>query len=296
MERPAGSGIQAAVFAVLTLIWGTTWAAIRIGLSGIPPMTGVSLRFAIAAAVLFLAAVPMGVRFGRSARERWLWIVNGLLSYVVSYGVVYWCEQWIPSGLAAVLFSTFTLFVALMAHVALPGERLGTMAAVGVLIGFVGIAVIYSEDLTALGGAPVRRAALIMLLSPLAAAIANVAVKRWGHGVHPLSLAAVPMGIGAGVMGALAIVAERGRPVVFDAVSVGALLYLAVFGSAVTFTLYYWLLAKMPASRLAMIAYLTPLTALGFGAAFLGEPLQTRTLVGTPLVLAGIMLASRQRS
>ena len=90
-----------------------------------------------------------------------------------------------------------------------------------------------------------RRAALVMLVSPLVSAVASVVVKRWGSDVHPLSLSAVPMLIAGVVMGAVALLVERDRPLVFDARSVGALLYLAVLGSAVTFTIYYWLLARV---------------------------------------------------
>ncbi len=85
--------------AVLILIWGTTWAAIRIGLEGIPPFTGVALRFSIAAVILFAASPLLGVRYLRSRHEPWLWVANGLLSFCISYGVVYWAEQWVPSGL-----------------------------------------------------------------------------------------------------------------------------------------------------------------------------------------------------
>ena len=88
-----GSGRLAAAFLVLTLVWGTTWAVIRVGLAGIPPFTGVALRFAIAGLLLLALARRLGVRLGRSRRERWLWVVNGLLSFCVSYSVVYWSED-----------------------------------------------------------------------------------------------------------------------------------------------------------------------------------------------------------
>ncbi len=88
--------------ALLILIWGTTWAAIRIGLEGLPPFTGVAVRFAIASAVLLLAAAWKGWPLGSGPRARGLWLVNAVLSFSASYGVVYWAEQWVPSGLAAV--------------------------------------------------------------------------------------------------------------------------------------------------------------------------------------------------
>jgi len=293
--RSPGRGRLLAGFGLLTVIWGTTWAAIRVGLEGVPPFTGVALRFALAGALLVALAPFLGIRLGRAPRERVLWLANGVLSFCLSYSAVYWSEQYIPSGLAAVLFATYPLFVAALAHFLLPGERLRRGAALGMVLGFTGVAVIFSDDLTLLGGEAVRRAAFVMLVAPLASAAASVVVKRWGSGVHPLSLAAVPMLFAGVVMGAAALLAERHLPLVLDARSVGALLYLAVLGSAVTFTIYYWLLANMKATRLALMSYLIPIVAVAIGAALLDEPLRPRLLLGSALVLGGVVIVSRRR-
>ncbi len=283
-------------FALLTLIWGTTWAAIRLGLRGIPPLTGVALRFAIASAVLFSISPWLGVRYAPTRRAVGLWLVNAAFSFCASYGIVYWCEQWVPSGLGAVLFATFPFFVALLAHFALPGERLKGRGAAGILLGFSGVAVIFSEDLGLLGGQRVAEAAVVMLGAPITSAVSSVAIKRWGAGVHPVSLAAVPMGVASAAMGCLAWLAERERPMSFDALSVGALFYLAVFGSAVTFTLYYWLMSHIPATRVSLIAYTAPVVAVAVGSLALQEPLTPRTLAGSALVLLGVALAVTRRS
>ena len=276
-----GRGRLLGGFLLLTIIWGTTWAAIRIGLGGVPPFTGVAVRFAIAGALLLALARPFGVRLGRGRHEKALWVVNGALSFCLSYSAVYWSEQFIPSGLAAVLFATYPLFVAALAHFLLPGERLAKLAVLGMVLGLAGVAVIFSDDLTLLGGDVVRRAALVMLVSPLVSAVASVVVKRWGSDVPPLSLAAVPMLIAGVVMGAVALLVERERPLVLDERSVGALLYLVVFGSAVTFTVYYWLLARVQATQVALMSYLIPIVAVAVGALLFDEPLRPRLLAGS---------------
>jgi len=291
VQQP-GRYLLIAVFVILTLIWGTTWAAIRVGLQGIAPFTGVAMRFGIASIVLLIAARLRGVRLGALPAERWLWVVNALLAFCTSYGVVYWCEQWVPSGLASVLFSTFPLFVAIMSHFTLPAERLTPRGTVGVLLGFAGVAVIYSQDLSLLGGPQVAIAAMVFLISPFVSALAQVAIKRWGKGIHPFSLTAVPMAMTAVVMGGIAFMTERDAPMTFDAVSIGALLYLALAGSAVTFSLLYWLLARLSATRVSLVAYTIPVVAVCVGALFLGEVITGRIIAGSAMVLLGGFLAA----
>jgi drug/metabolite transporter (DMT)-like permease len=281
--------------ALLVLIWGTTWAAIRLGLEGVPPFTGVAIRMAIAAAILLTAGAMLRLRLGRERRERWLWLVNGVLSFFVSYSIVYWAEQWIPSGLAAVLFATFPLFTAILAHWLLPTERLTGAMALGILVAFAGVATIYSQDFALLGGRQMALAAVVFLISPLVSAIANVIVKRWGSGIHPVSLTGVSFAIGATLLGLAAGIAERGRPVRFDALSMGCILYLAVFGSAIAFALYFWLLQKLPATRLALVAYATPVIAVVVGVLFLDEPFTMRLVVGSAAVIVGVAIAATAR-
>jgi drug/metabolite transporter (DMT)-like permease len=134
-----------------------------------------------------------------------------------------------------------------------------------------------------------------MLLSPLVSAVATVAVKRWGRGLHPLSLTAVPMLLTAVVVGGFAVAFERGATLVFDLRSVGALLYLAVLGSAVTFTVYYWMLSHAPATRVSLIAYTIPVVAVAVGALLFQEPVRPRVVLGGLLVLAGVAIVNRRR-
>jgi drug/metabolite transporter (DMT)-like permease len=351
-EAPAdrrGRLVNYATLGLLTLIWGTTWAAIRLGLRGIPPFTGVALRFAIGAAALLAVARALGVRLRggvapapaapptaakaaeaasamhamsaepaatvarsgsampaggtapaaaappRSSPWR-VWLVNGLMTFFIPYGLVYWAEQWVPSGLTAVLFATSPLWVALAAHVALPAERLRAATAAGVLLGFAGVAVIFSEDLRALGGPRVAGAAALLLIAPLTASIGVVAMKRWAAGMHPLTIVAMPMALTAAAMGCVALATEIGQPVRLAGLPLATLLYLALCGSALSFTLYFWLLGRLPATTLSLINYLTPIVALLIGGAALGEPFTPRTLAGSALVVGGVAVAMRMGS
>jgi drug/metabolite transporter (DMT)-like permease len=291
LDQPPGRAVAAIAMGALCLIWGTTWSVIHVGLRGIPPLAGVSLRFAIASILLVLLARGIGVSLRGAGVERRLWLVHALCAFCVSYGVTYWSQQWVPSGLASLLYASFPLFLAGLAHFALPGEQLGGAATLGLLVGFAGVAVIFSQDFGRLGGPRVLEASAVMLVAPFSAALGNVTIKRLGHGVHPVSLNAGAMGIAAGIMGAVAITFERDQRLVFDLTSISALLYLAIAGSAVTFTVYFWLLRHMQATRLSLIAYLIPVVAVAVGWLLFDEPVTARSLGGGALVLGGVALA-----
>jgi drug/metabolite transporter (DMT)-like permease len=275
----------------LTIIWGTTWAAIRVGLSGLAPFTSAGLRFAVAALVLVPVALRLRVPLGKGRTERRLWWANAFLSYFVSYGVVYWAEQFVPSALAAVLFATFPLFVAIFAHLLLPSDRLTLPKLAGILLGFAGMVVLVSQELQAPAGPALP--AVIFLLAPMVSALGQVVVKRWGEGVHPLSLTLVPMAISAASFGLLAAAFERDRPLDLGPTSIASFLYLGVLGSALAFYLYFRLLSRLEATKVALITYLSPLVAVAVGALFLGEPITPRMLAGALIVLAGVAIASR---
>lgn len=288
--------MQAFFLVLLTVIWGTTWGAIRLGLEDIPPLAGAAMRFAIASSVLLVVAWARGVPLGRERRERWLWLGNGLLSFVGSYGLVYWGEQYVPSGLAALIFASFPLFMAVLAHFFLPEERMTLRSGPGALVGFAGVAVLFSEDFHGFGGGSMlsddaTRVAALMLIAPFSAAVGQLVVKRWGQGLHPLSLTAMPMAICAAVMGAGAALFESDRPLHLTPMAVGSAVYLGLVGSALAFYLYFHLLNRMPASRLALVAYVTPAVAVAVGTLVFDEPFTLRLVVAFVTILAGVALA-----
>jgi drug/metabolite transporter (DMT)-like permease len=278
----------AASLGALILIWGTTWAAIRIGLEGIPPFAGVAMRFGLAGALLVAWGARRGSVWPRDRRAAALAALNTVCTFLVPYVLVYWAEQWVPSGLVAVLFATFPLFVALLAHPFLPEERLTVRTVLGTLLGLLGVATIFSEELTALGGPQVRFVSLVFLFSPLVSAAANVAIRRWGRDVHPLALTGPPMLATGVVAGGLSLCLERGRPLILDLPSIASVVYLAVLGSALTFVLYFRLLARLPATRLALIAFAIPVVAVLVGAVLFEERLTGRVGLGAALVLGGV--------
>jgi drug/metabolite transporter (DMT)-like permease len=286
-------------FLLLILTWGTTWAAVRLSLEGFAPMTSAAVRFALAVFLLFVwarlsgrAILPNDVVL---PRHRLVWGVQAVFNFLIPYSLTYWAEQWVPSGLVAVLFSTFPMFVMLIAFFVLPEERLGPAGVLGMGLGFAGIAVIYSADLTALAGPEAAFAAVVFLLSPLSAACGQVVVKRWGDDLSPLSLTLVPMALATVMLGSLAAVLEGDRAMEPTAMAIGAVLYLALVGTALAFTLYFWLLKHVTATELSLITYATPVVAVALGTLWLDEPLTLRLVVGGLLVIGGMGLAARRK-
>ena len=286
-------GPEAGAFAALTLVWGTTWAAIRISLEGIPPLTGIAARFLLAGLLLLALARWRGVRLGASPVERRLWALNTVATFAVPYGIIYWAEQWVPSGLASVLFATFPLWIVVFGRWILPGERPDARRLLGVALGFAGVALIFSEDFERLGGSEVRWPAAVLLGGAAISASASVAIRRWGAGISPFSLASVPMLLTGVLVGGLAAAVERDRPLELSAGPVAATLYLAVFGSALTFSLYFWLLARRSAVVASLVSYTAPVVAVAVGLLLLDEPFTARVGVGAALVLTGVAGALR---
>ena len=235
----------------------------------------------------------MRVPSQRGPRLYKVWAVEILFGLLVSYGLAYWAiELDVPSGLTSLLFSTFPLFVALLAHLWLPAEPMRAGELVGIGAAVAGTALLLSDEL-ALPGAGARWMAVLFLASPVAAAVAHVLIKKWGSGLHPINMVKAPMFVTGVLMGLLSRVVEAGRPLTFDVVSVGALLYLAIPGSVITFTLYYWVLERVAATRLSLITLGFPVVAVTVGGLFLDEPFTSRTALGATLVLVGVGLAMR---
>jgi drug/metabolite transporter (DMT)-like permease len=283
------------VVALLCLIWGSTWLAIKEGLRDLPPFTSAGARFLLAA-VVFSAITPLlRRREGGAAPPFWLLAVMGLLNFTVSYGIVYWGETVIPSGLAAVLWSVFPVFVAVLSHSLLPEERLLWRHWLGFVTALAGIVLLFLTDLRGIGAGAVGAGALF-LASPLVAAVGNVIIKRHGARYSSLLLNRGGLIIGALVLCLTAWIVERDAPVRWTGPAIFSIAYLAVPGTVVTFGLYYWALRFAPAYKMSLIAYVIPVVALGLGAAFGDEAVHPRTLAGTALVLLGVGLAARART
>lgn len=291
---PPSRSSQTAVFALLTLIWGTTWLGIKIGLEFYPPFFSLAIRFGLSGPLFLLIMRLRGEKIPWEWRYQPFFMTVGFLSFIVSYGVVYWSEQYITSGLAAVLFALMPLLTAVFAHFMLHTEKLGASKLVGLAVSLAGIVLINSGDLKQIHPlAPA--AAWVLLISPAVTALSGVLSKRRSLEFSHLAMAGIPMTYGAIAHTILWLLLERHHPLVWSWPGMAAILYLAIFGSVITFGGYYWLLQYMPVGRLALMAYLTPIVALVVGIFGAHEHLTARIAIGAALVLAGVAGAGVQR-
>jgi drug/metabolite transporter (DMT)-like permease len=285
-------GTVIGLYAVLVIIWSSTWVAIKIGLEDCPALLGAGIRFAAAGlALLAVAAVQR-----RPLRTDWmLAAVLALAPFAFAYGLVYWGEQYVPSGLAAVLFGVLPLYTAFLAGVLLPDEPLRAPLLVGVLIGIGGLALAFlesvelgSDDKAALGAAA-------LALAPLGAAIGGVAQKLRAGELDAVVLNGWAMLVGGLLLLGASALGEDWGDAVWSAESIGSIAYLALFGSAVAFVTLTVLLRHISAQAMSFLAMLLPFGALIFGATLYDEPITARAVGGAALVAAGLLIAQRSR-
>src|SRR5438445_11437775 len=214
------------VWLILCGIWGSTWLFIKLGLADLPPLTFAGIRFLFASSVLILIILARGVRWPRTRREWIVIAISGALQFSLNYGLVFWGEQHISSGLAAVLQSTFPAFGFVIAHFYLPHERLTGSRVIGVLLGIVGVAVIFSDQLS-IAGKMALLGSVALVLSAFFGSYSNVLVKAYDGKIAPQILAAGQMVFGFVPLLAIGIPTE-GNPFRFHwtAVAVVSLLYL----------------------------------------------------------------------
>jgi drug/metabolite transporter (DMT)-like permease len=284
------------VWLVLACIWGSTWLFIKLGLEDLPPVSFAGIRFVIAVAVLVCVAAVRRSPIPRRASDWGLMALTGVLAFTVNYGLLFWGEQHVSSGLAALLQATIPLFGLVFAHRFLPAEPMTVARLMGVLLGVAGVGVIFSNQIS-VGGRLALWGSAAIVVGAFAVAFANVAIKARGGHFDPAVLAAGQMIFGLIPLLVIGFITE-GNPLGFrwTAMAVVSLLYLALVGSSLAFILYYWLVRHMAVTNTMLISLVTPVLAVLLGMATIGEKLSWRIVVGGASILAGIAMILFKRS
>ena len=278
------------VWLILTLIWGSTWIFIKIGLNDLPPITFASARFILSALIVFAIIRIQGIALPRKGREWGLLALTGVLQFGLNYGSVFWSEQYISSGLAAVLQAMITVFGLVLAWIFLPNERITARKIIAIIIGIAGVAVIFADQLRVENWMAFLGCVGIVVGS-YCAAQASILVKAKAAGMHPASLLFGQMICALPFIISYSLVVE-GNPSAFhwSATAIVCVLYLSVVGTVAAFWLYYWLLKRVESTKAMMISLVTPLLAVLIGAVTLGEILPPQTFVGGLMIIGSIGL------
>ena len=278
------------IYALACLIWGSTWMAIRLGLDSLTPFISVGLRFSLAALFILIFMRIKGMKIQMDKLSIRLYLQMAFFSFVIPYGLVYWGEQYIPSGLASVLFAVNPFFVTIFSFYMLSQEKITPYKILGMIIGFIGIVVIFSEDITDTAGFFIW-GMVAVILSALIQGWIQVIVKKHGQYLNSFTMNFYPMLIAGIVILFIGLFTENLNYIKFDSKAILSVLYLAFFGGMVVFTCWYWLLKRVSVIVLSLITFITPVIALILGIILLKEVFTVTNLFGSFLVLAGLMIA-----
>lgn len=278
-------------FSVIYFVWGSTFLAIRVGVHEVPPFLLAAVRFFTAGVVMYA-----GLRLrGTPALVRREWVaasVLGALIFLVDYGCLFWAEQRVPSGIAAVVLATIPVFITLLEIAFLRTQRLTVRLALALLVGLCGVAVLMNHSFS-LGEVPINRAgAIALLVAAVTWSIATILTRRLPLPASKPMSAAAQMLSGGALLFVLTAVSGEFKGFRVQAVSWNAwfaLIYLIIAGSIVGFTAYVWLLHYESPTKVGTYAYVNPVVAVALGYFIGGESAGPRTVLGTLLILVSVV-------
>lgn len=281
----------ALAFAATYIIWGSTYLAIRVAVATIPPLVTAGIRHSIAGAILLAWAYARGFR---PTRAHWIsGLIVGALFFLVGHGSLHWAEQYVGSGLAALLIATEPMFILILAW-SMGQQKISRLSAVGLGLGVIGVATLTGAELT------VKGSSLLALLAVLVGSFA------WSAGVvispklklpsDAVGRTALPTICGAAMLLAAAGLTGEFHATHWASISLKSLLglaYLIVFGSVVAFTAYTWLLQQCSPALVATHTYANPVVAVFLGWLLASEPLTPRVVLASAVILGAIVLVRK---
>lgn len=277
-----------AAYAAMVLAWGTTWGAIKIGVADVPPFTFALERAIAVALILTAASLALGLPFPRGRVTIGAAVLAGVINTGGSWAIIFWAEQFVPSGLVAVFGATFPVWTAFLAHFLVRGDRLSVLKLVALALGLAGTGTLVGAPASREGASALVAAGLLALM-PVAWGVAAILATRALSTASPVPVIAVEVWAGAAFLVPFAAT-ELGRPATWTPSVIGAFLYLVIIGSCVGLSLNLWLYRKLRPTTVSLSQVLIPAQALLIGALFLGEELTPRMLVGAVLVVSAVAI------
>jgi drug/metabolite transporter (DMT)-like permease len=284
-------------FAIIYFVWGSTFLAIRVGVREVPPLILAAMRFFVAGVVLYGWMIARG-ECSPSGREWRSACLLGIVIFVLDYGLLFWAEQRVPSGIAAVMLATIPVFMALSEIIFLRTQTLTIRLVLALLIGIGGVAVLMSRSLN-LGGAPIdKMGAVALIFASISWSVASALTRKLTLPASKVMSSGAQMLAGGVFLAVTAAALGEFRN--FHPWSVSrevwfALLYLIVAGSIVGFTAYVWLIHHESPTKVGTYAYVNPIVAVLVGYFLGGEALSMRTILGSLFVLVSVVVITTTR-
>jgi len=273
----------------LGIIWGSTWLAIKFGLEDAPPFFSASLRFVLAFLLLFILLKFKKYKFPTSLQYWKNTTFITIFMFIIPYALVYWGEIYVSSGLSAVLFSTQSLFVIILAHFIKKDEKANLQKIFGLLLGLFGLILIFSEHLD--WNEKMGFVGMIgLLFAAASAAFALVLLSRQKHKVEPVPEVTAQLGITAMIFIIISLVFEKVPEDVFTIKLWASVIYLAFLGTAFGFVVYFWIAKHATAVLTSLTVFISPIFAVFLGWLILNETINTIGLIGVALVIIGIIV------
>jgi drug/metabolite transporter (DMT)-like permease len=294
-NRPTWKTLLA--FAIIYFVWGSTYLAIRVGVREVPPFLLAAMRFLIAGLVLYGWMMAKGER-SLSGRQWASVSLLAILFFVLDYGLLFWAEQRVPSGIAAVMMATIPVFMALLEIIFLRTQKVTVRLVLALLIGIGGVAVLMSHSLN-LGGAPIDTAGTVALIvASISWSVSSALTRKLPLPPSKVMSSGAQMLVG-GVFLALTAAAlgefRNFHPWTVSREAWLSLLYLIVAGSIIGFTAYLWLIDHESPTKVGTYAYVNPVVAVVVGYFLGGEALGPRTILGTVFVLISVVVITSTR-
>ncbi|MES2682939.1 MAG: EamA family transporter [Pseudomonadota bacterium] len=276
-----------AALLIVYIVWGSTYLAIRFGVEFTPPYLFGCARFVAAAFILLVYGRMMGLKLPASRADWKVIVITGVLLLVGANGFVTWAEQWVDSNQAALMVATSPLWMAGFGMLGARGERLSWLSWLGLFTGFAGVAVLMGEGL--LKQSAPTSAYLALIVSPIFWAAGSIYGRRHPQQCAPLMTAAMQMLVAGLLMGLIGLAAGEHHRWRWTAQTTWAWAYLTVFGSCIAYGAYYWLVHNVTPALLGTYAYVNPAIAVFLGAWLGAEHLSTLQLIGTGVILSGVV-------
>jgi len=272
----------------VALIWGSTWATIKIGVNDVPPFVFAFARAVAVAGLLTIIAIALRQSFPRGRRTMAIAMIVGLINIGWSWAIIFWSEQFVPSGLVSVFGAAAPVWTAVLAHFIVKDDRLSALKILGLALGLVGTVILIGAPEAAEGTAGLIATGLLALM-PITWAIAAILQSRFLRTVAPIPTVALGTWASALLLAPLALLqTPQGQH--WTLASVLAFAYLVVFGTCFGMVVSLWLYRKLRPTTITLIQVLVPAEAILIGTVWLGEPVTVRMLGGATLVVAAVAL------